>query len=373
MIIFRYLCREILSATFAVCVVLLLVLISGRFVKYLGKALSGNMDPEVIFAVIGYRIPSFLELTLPLAFCLAILLTFGRLYVENEMSVLKACGISELKLLRFVMIIAGCLALLVGWLSLYVSPVGIQKAETIFAAQEQKSELDRLTPKNFYPLRGGKGVTYVDSVGENGELQDVFLSVSTGMAGSLDNSLVVVVAGEGNQHLTEDGSQRFLVFKEGYRVEGVPGQANYQITFFEEYGSRLEPPDELSEGTEVDAMPTQALFGSSELSHQVALQWRFSIPIMIIVVALLAVPLSRINPRSGRFARILPTVILYFVYLVALNAMRVNIEAGNVPVAVTLLPVHLLFLLLALGLLFSGKIKSLIAVDKKQSKASAPL
>jgi lipopolysaccharide export system permease protein len=93
---------------------------------------------------------------------------------------------------------------------------------------------------------------------------------------------------------------------------------------------------------------------------------------MIMVVALLAVPLSRINPRSGRFVRILPTVVLYFVYLVALNAMRVNIEAGNVPVAVTLLPVHLLFLLLALGLLFSGKIKSLIAVDKKQSKASAP-
>ena len=152
----------------------------------------------------------------------------------------------------------------------------------------------------------------------------------------------------------------------------MPGQANYQITFFEEYGSRLEPPIELSEGSEVDGMSTQALLGSSELSHQVALQWRFSIPMMIIVVALLAVPLSRINPRSGRFARVLPTVILYFVYLVALNAMRVNIEAGNVPVAVTLLPVHLLFLLLALGLLFSGKIKSLMAIDKKQSKASAP-
>lgn len=362
MIIFRYLCREILSATFAVCIVLLLVLISGRFVKYLANALSGNMDPEVIFAVIGYRIPSFLELTLPLAFCLAILLTFGRLYVENEMSVLKACGVSEFKLLRFVMIIAGSLALLVGWLSLYVSPLGIQKAETIFAAQEQKSELDRLTPKNFYPLRGGKGVTYVDSVGDNGELQDVFLSVTTGEAESEDSSLVVVIAGEGNQHITEDGSERFLVFKKGYRFEGVPGQANYQMTFFEEYGTRLEPPDKLSEDTETDAMPTTALIGSAELAHQVALQWRFSIPVMVIVVALLAVPLSRINPRSGRFVRILPTVVLYFVYLVALNAMRVNIEVGNIPVSLTLLPVHLIFLLLALSLLFSQRIKSLLVI-----------
>lgn len=357
MIIFRYLCREILSLTFAVCVVLLLVLISGRFVKYLANALSGNMDPEVIFAVIGYRIPSFLELTLPLAFCLAILLTFGRLYVENEMSVLKACGISEFKLLSYTMMIAGCLALLVGWLSLSVSPLGIQKAEIIFAAQEQKSEVDRLSPKKFYSLRGGKGVTYIDAISEDGILEDVFLSVATGTADSSDSRLVVVVADQGNQHLTEDGSERFLVFEDGYRFEGVPGQANYQITYFEEYGTRLEPPEELSEDTETDAMATALLLGSTELAHQVALQWRFSIPIMVMVVALLAVPLSRIDPRSGRFVRILPTVMLYFLYLVALNAMRVNIEAGHIPIGVTLLPVHLLFVLLALGLLFSEKIK----------------
>ena len=106
MIIFRYLRRELLSVTTAVCVVLLLVLISGRFVKYLANALSGEMDPEVIFAVIGYRIPGFLELTLPLAFFLAVLLTFGRLYVENEMSILKGCGFSERKLLSFTLIVA---------------------------------------------------------------------------------------------------------------------------------------------------------------------------------------------------------------------------------------------------------------------------
>lgn len=356
MIIFRYLCREILSATTAVCVVLLLVLISGRFVKYLANALSGNMDPEVIFAVIGYRIPSFLELTLPLAFCLAILLTFGRLYVENEMSVLKACGISESKLLGVVMIIALGLALFVGYLSLYVSPLGIQKAETIFAAQEQKSELDRLMPKNFYSLRGGKGVTYVDSVAEDGQLQDVFLSVTSGSAESSNSNLVVVVAEQGNHHIAEDGSERFLVFERGYRFEGVPGMANYQITYFDEYGTRLQPPDKLSEDTEVDAMPTVALIGSDDFEHQIALQWRFSIPVMVVIVALLAVPLSRINPRSGRFVRILPTVILYFIYLVSLNAVRVNLEAGVIPATLTLLPVHLIFLFLAVLLFFSEKI-----------------
>lgn len=357
MIIFRYISRELLSVTTAVCVVLLLVLISGRFVKYLANALSGEMDPEVIFAVIGYRIPGFLELTLPLAFFLAVLLTFGRLYVENEMSILKACGFSERKLLSFTLIVATFLSFIVGFLSLYVTPVGIKKAETIFTIQEQKSELDRVTEKTFYSLRGGKGITWVNSISEDRELENVFMAATIEATETSEGSLVLVVADSGRQtKASRDSDERYLTLEKGYRVEGIPGRYDYQITYFDEYGTRLAPPEELSEDTATDAMTTQALINSSKVEHQVALQWRFSIPVMMFIVTLLAVPLSRNNPRSGRFARILPAVLLYFSYLVSLNTLRGAIEGGSLPVGMTLIPVHLVFLLLALVLIFSEKI-----------------
>jgi lipopolysaccharide export system permease protein len=357
MIIFRYISRELLSVTTAVCIVLLLVLISGRFVKYLANALSGEMDPEVIFAVIGYRIPGFLELTLPLAFFLAVLLTFGRLYVENEMSILKACGFSERKLLSFTLIVATFLSFIVGFLSLYVTPVGIKKAEAIFTIQEQKSELDRVTEKTFYSLRGGKGITWVNSISEDRELENVFMAATIEATETSEGSLVLVVADSGRQtKASSDSDERYLTLEKGYRVEGIPGRYDYQITYFDEYGTRLAPPEELSEDTATDAMTTQALINSSKVEHQVALQWRFSIPVMMFIVTLLAVPLSRINPRSGRFARILPAVLLYFSYLVSLNTLRGAIEGGSLPVGMTLIPVHLVFLLLALVLIFSEKI-----------------
>ena len=357
MIIFRYISRELLSVTTAVCVVLLLVLISGRFVKYLANALSGEMDPEVIFAVIGYRIPGFLELTLPLAFFLAVLLTFGRLYVENEMSILKACGFSERKLLSFTLIVATFLSFIVGFLSLYVTPVGIKKAEAIFTIQEQKSELDRVTEKTFYSLRGGKGITWVNSISEDRELENVFMAATIEATETSEGSLVLVVADSGRQtKASRDSDERYLTLEKGYRVEGIPGRYDYQITYFDEYGTRLAPPEELSEDTATDAMTTQALINSSKVEHQVALQWRFSIPVIMFIVTLLAVPLSRINPRSGRFARILPAVLLYFSYLVSLNTLRGAIEGGSLPVGMTLIPVHLVFLLLALVLIFSEKI-----------------
>ena len=357
MIIFRYLSRELLSATFAVCIVLLLVLISGRFVKYLANAVAGNLEPGVIFAVIGYRIPGFLELTLPLAFFLAILLSFGRFYVENEMSVLKACGVSEGQLLGYTAVMAVALALLVGWLSLSVSPSGLAKAETIFIAQEEKTELDKITPKKFYSLRGDKGVTYAEKVNEQQELENVFLAVTAGSPETFDSRLVLVIAERGRQQKTEDGSDRYLVLDKGYRVEGTPGSPEYQITQFAEYGSRLEPPTGIVEDLEINARPTAELIGSADIRHQAALQWRLSIPLMVLIVTLLAVPLSRTDPRQGRYAKLLPAVMLYFTYLVMLNGLRGALESGSVPIGATLLPVHLLFLLIAALLLGWGRIK----------------
>ena len=174
---------------------------------------------------------------------------------------------------------------------------------------------------------------------------------------SSEGSLVLVIADSGLQTKAINSDERYLTLEKGYRVEGIPGRYDYQITYFDEFGTRLAPPEELSEDTATDAMATKDLINSSDIEHQVALQWRISIPIMMLIVTLLAVPLSRIDPRSGRFARILPAVILYFVYLVSLNTVRGAIEAGSLPIGLTLIPVHLVFLLIALALIFSQRIQ----------------
>lgn len=192
------------------------------------------MESGAIFAMIGYRIPGFLELTLPLAFFLAVLLTFGRLYVENEMSVLKACGISERRLMGYTLVLAVGFALITGWLSLSVAPSGMAKAELLLKAEKSRSELDKLMPKKFYSLSGGRGVTYSESVDENRELEDVFLAMTAGSEENSDRRLVLVLAETGRQQQAEGSKDRYLVLDKGYRIEGIPGQPGYQITYFDE-------------------------------------------------------------------------------------------------------------------------------------------
>ena len=358
-IIFRYLSREILSTTFAICIVLLLVLISGRFVKYLSSALAGNMDPGVIFAVIGYRIPGFLELTIPLAFFLAILLSFGRLHVENEMSVLKSCGVSEANLVGYTLVMASLLAVFVAWLSLSISPAGAAKAETILNIQKEMTELDKVSPKRFYKLSGDKGITYAESINEDRELEDVFLAITAGSQDNFDSRTVVIFAKKGRQQRSTDGVERFFVLDEGYRVEGIPGNTDYQITSFEQYGSKLSSPKKIAEDPETDAIPTVKLWGSEQPKLKATLQWRLSTPLMLLIIVVLAVPLSRTDPRQGRFARLLPAIMLYFAYLLSLNAARGSIESGDISSDITLLPVHLVFLLMGLVLAGSEQLRKL--------------
>lgn len=349
MIIFRYFARNVLANTVAVCAVLMLVIVSSRFVKYLAEAATGKLEPSVLFALIGYRLPGFLELVLPLAFFLSILLAYGQLYVDSEMTVLQSCGMGESTFLRYTLVVALLIAGIVAWLSLVVSPAGLSRAEELFNAQKQRGEIESLTAGRFYSLRAGKGVTYAETISADAMMQQVFLAQGNERADG--KGMVVVVAKQGFSRQSEQTGERYLVLQDGLRIQGMPGRGDFQLTRFEEYGQRLDSvkPSELR--AESEAMSTGSLMDSDDPGHRATLQWRFSLPVLVMVVALLAVPLSRTNPRQGKFVKILPAILLYVFYLLSLNAARGALEAGTISPWLGMLWVHAVFIAIGLVLL----------------------
>lgn len=348
MIIFRYFARNVLASTVAVCAVLMLVIVSSRFVKYLADAASGKLDPSVLFAIIGYRLPGFLELVLPLAFFLSILLAYGQLYVDSEMTVLQSCGMGENTFVRYTLVFALLIAGIVAWLSLAVSPAGLAKAEELFNAQKQRGEIESLTPGRFYSLRAGKGVTYAETITPDAMMQHVFLAQGNERADG--KGMVVVVADKGFSRQSEQTGERYLVLQDGLRIQGVAGRGDFQLTRFEEYGQRLDSVKPWELRTDSDALSTADLMDSDDPGHRATLQWRLSLPVLVMVVALLAVPLSRTNPRQGKFTKVLPAILLYVLYLLSLNAARGALEEGSIPPWVGMLWIHALFIVIGLGL-----------------------
>ncbi|MNF35106.1 lipopolysaccharide export system permease protein [Pseudomonas linyingensis] len=353
MIIFRYLSREVLVTLSAVSAVLLVIIMSGRFIKYLAQAAQGLLDPGVLLMIMGFRLPGFLQLILPLGLFLGILLAYGRLYLESEMSVLSAAGMSRQRLLAYSMAPAALVALLVGWLSLGLAPQGVARVEQVLNSQDALTEFDTLVPGRFQALKSGSRVTYTERLTEDGqELGGVFISeLRLSRDGDKQRGISVLVAERGRQEIRPDGS-RYLILENGYRYDGKPGQADYRAIQYDRYGVLLPKPEVASEMNEREGIPTVELFGSDNPRLQAELQWRLSLPLLVFVVTVLAVPLSRVNPRQGRFLKLLPAILLYMAYLALLIAMRGQLDKGRLPAALGLWWVHGLFLAVGLLMLY---------------------
>ncbi|MNF80268.1 Lipopolysaccharide export system permease protein LptF [compost metagenome] len=355
MIVFRYLSREVLVTLSAVSAVLLVIIMSGRFIKYLAQAAQGILDPGVLFLIMGYRLPGFLQLILPLGLFLGIgiLLAYGRLYLESEMTVLSATGMSQQRLLGMTMAPAALVALLVAWLSLGLAPQGVTQVAQIINQQDALTEFDTLVPGRFQTLRDGSRVTYTEQLSEDrGNLAGVFISEKRFSSDkSKERAPSVLVAEKGRQEVGADGN-RYLILENGYRYDGNPGQADYRAIKYDTYGVLLPKPEVSEEVTDREAIPTSELFGSDGRRERAELQWRLSLPLLVFVVTLLAVPLSRVNPRQGRFLKLLPAILLYMAYLTMLIAVRGALEKGKLPIGLGMWWVHGLFLLIGLGLMY---------------------
>lgn len=353
MIIYRYLTREILLTMAAVSSILLLIIMSGRFVRYLAEAVSGKIAVDILLGIMLYRLPGFIELVLPLGFFIAILLAYGRLYMDSEMVVLSSCGMSQKQLLGITYISAIIVALLVGCMSLWISPLGALKTEKLLAEQRSRSEFTMLRGGYFQPINNGEQVIYIETLSSNREqLNRLFVAqMANPKTGSKAS---VAVAEHARQILNPIYGQRYLQLEDGFRYEGTPGMRDYSVTQFKKLFQHMPEPN-LSAAYKraIDARATLDLFADDSRESQAALQWRLSLPILVLVVTLMAVPLSRTSPRQGRYLKMLPAILFYMIYLGTLSGVRGSIESGAWPVMPGLWLVHGAFFGVAM-LLFSG-------------------
>lgn len=360
MIIFRYLARELLSTMMAISFVILLMSLSGRFVRYLADAAAGKLDVSVLFVIIGYRIPGFLELILPLGLFLGILFAYGKLYMESEMTVLGACGFSQQRILFYTLFPASLVAIVVAILSLWITPAGVQHTEMILDKQSERSEFDTIQAARFQGLKGGSNTIYAsDKSPSRTTLNGVFMA-QMGVSAMQDSQLAVVVADTAVRVNNEEYEQNYLQLGNGHRYLGQPGQVDYQVTEFAQFSHHMADKENAQRTARVVAIDTADLIGSENLKHQAALQWRISMPILVLIVTILAVPLSKTNPRQGRYLKMIPAIVLYFVYLAVLTFAKGAVESGRVPVTIGIWWVHAIFLIFAVYLYGDGRWKQII-------------
>lgn len=350
MIIKRYLSRELLNALAIVTTVLLLAFISQQLVRYLNYVAVGKIPTNVLLQLVSFEIPYLTALLLPLGLYLGILLAFGRMYADNEMSILEMCGFDYKQLIRLTIGIALVVSCFILFLMLFVNPLISAKRHQVMTSEEATLHLiHTLIPGRFQASPDGHHVMYVEKLSRDHTIaENVFLAQEkkSNKNSQPQNSWMLVLASQGYQTKADDSEDQFFVTTDGNRYEGTPGKNNYKIIQYKQYAIRIPQNEVHVTHQEDETLSTSQLWHDySNPKRAAELQWRFSIAISAFLLALLAVPLSKIKPRQGRYLAILPAILVYIVYIDLLFIARHWVDQGTIPIFIGMWWVHGLMLL----------------------------
>src|SRR5699024_3223253 len=293
--------------------ILLFLTIGLGFAKFVAAAAAGELPVDTVLWLALYSAVKNSTLVLPISVFLAVLLTLGRLCRDNEMAAIQAGGASLVTIYRPFIVLAVCIALLGGCLSLLLVPQA-SRAMDQMTAETTARALRMLAAGRFRSLLDGRAVFYAARRdNDTGMLHDVFIRMRR--EDRHGRPIQTVVTAARARQRTEPGTEaQVLVLEDGWRYEGEPGRADYRVVEFGEHGVRVEVEAGMAGATDYDNQSLATLLASGDARAQAEMQKRLSVPLSILILTLLGLPLGRLPPRAGRYGRIGIGILLYMVY-----------------------------------------------------------
>lgn len=337
----KYLYKELMATFFAVLVVLLLITFGTEATRLLAKAVEGKLPASIVFQVLVLQIPTALELILPLVALLSVMLAMGRLYQDREIVVLNSCGIGRGYFQKIMTRFLIPMVLLTALVTLWLTPWAVKTERALIAQAQVTAPLAGLVAGRFNSLPQSNGVLYAHTIGRDGEMSDIWIRL---VEGERDQT---IIAPRGFFEWKDD--RLALVLLNGLSYEGLLGGEQLSVREFGRFDGFLPDLQASVAQPKRQEKNSFALWQSETLEDQAMLQWRLAVPLSVLVLGLVALKLSKTEPRQGRFAKLFIAIVLYVFYMQSMITLDDWVKAGIWPIDLGLWIVPALFLLYALG------------------------
>ena len=347
-IIISYLAKEVAKGSLATILVLMIIMVSNAMGRVLADIADGDIPAAALWPVMLGQSVTLLSLIIPLGLFFGIIFAFGRLARDHELVVMQACGVGYQQFYLAVLLVASPLLLITLAFSLTINAEVLRYAKQTIELEDDVHEFSEFRAGQFNQADGSNGVFYMESISEDEtQLNEVII-------GNSENATMVIETGErGRNRVDETTGDLFLEIGPGERYEGEAGNAGVRIISFATHGILLEQKQERQrDALKQEEKSLAELAQSDSLADQVELQWRINIPVALIVLVFLAVPLSYLAPRQGRFGKVGYALFAYLIYLNLVAVSRAQMESGDLPLWIGFWWVNGLFLLAALALLY---------------------
>ena len=325
--------------------ILLGIVVFTQLVRLLGQSVSGSLAVDGVLVLLGFSALNYMPALLSLSLFLSVLLTLTRSYRDYEMAVWFSSGIGLTRWIRPVMWYAVPVAGLIALLSLVLSPWAMSQMEELKRRLDNRDDVSAASPGTFRESKQADRVFFIENVdaGKN-RVGNIFVqSVQHGKMGTM-------VAKQGVQETAPNGD-RFLVLLNGTRYEGAPGQLDFKIVEFERYAVRIRTVEAKQRPVSTDSIPTLQLLQNLSRGNVSELERRFSFPLSALSLALLAIPLSFVNPRAGRSLNLIMALVIYMLYNNLITITNTLVGQGKMDPVVGFWGIHVLMWII-MALLF---------------------
>lgn len=342
----RSLLQELVSTAAGAFLILVGIVVAQRAGNFVRLAAKGILPNDAITTMLGFSMIKFLPMILSLTLFLAVLMTLSRWYRDSEMVIWFSSGISITGWIRPILGFVSPVIVFVAVLSLFVMPWATNKGEEYRTELESRDDLASISPGVFKESNNGERVFFIESFDELGNVvKNIFVQ-------SIQHQkLGIIVAAEGHRAIEENGDH-FVVMESGRRYQGSRGSPEFSTTQFEQYAIRVEAKEVKEEPPSTQSKSSKELLESKNNVNNAELQWRLAIPISALILSLLAIPLSAIDPRAGRSANFALALVIYIIYNNLLSIMQAWIAQGRIHAIIGLWPVHGLFLILTIYMFY---------------------
>jgi lipopolysaccharide export system permease protein len=305
---------------------MVIIFVSYIAVTLMTEALSDALPPATVGIMVLLKIGMALEVILPTTFFFAVIIALGRLYMDSEMTAFFACGLSVAEVLKTVAVLSLPVSLLAAGASLYLRPEAYETIYRIANDAQNNFDIVRLVPKSFLEIQSGDMLFYARKVQtDDNSAQDIFVRIAQG------DKRQVIQAKRMQQMAEGPGDDQTLRFSDGILYEFELGAEDAKVTRFQQTDYPLAAMHKAYSRYRHKSASTRQLLHSSDLDDIAELQWRLSVPLSTFLLALLAVPLSRSNPRKGKYAKVGSAIVVFAVYFQLFIVARTWVEKGKIP------------------------------------------
>lgn len=318
----RMIAVDLMQTVSAILLVLVIIIVSQKFIKVLAQAIEGNIANQTVFMLLGLKTIIVTSSFLPAAVFMAVLIVLGRMYKEQEIAAINSAGGGLFFLYRGIFLLLLPVTALAVALSMYAAPWAETKTQELMHDDRQTADVRGISAGRFSEYSQGELIFYTEKVDDDGKMHNVFLQNKEG------EKTGIVNAEFGRLKILPGGL--YLVLYNGERVLGLAGDKDFTLENFEEYAVHIDNAV-YSLSLSSQAAPTSGLWSSAKLQDIAELQNRLNTSMAVVLLAIIGAPLSRMSPRGGIYGSLLIAFGIYFIYG---NLQRLNyswIVGGVIP------------------------------------------